>query len=287
MMTKAADLRADEIIFDLEDACAPNEKVGARALVIEALQTLDFGTKACAVRVNAVGSRWSYGDIIELVSRAAPRLGTIVVPKIESASQVHFVDHLLDAIEKDLDGVRVGLELLIESPRGAVSLREIVRASARIESIVFGPGDYAASLGVGGLEIGTADQRYRGHQWNWVMSELANHARAADAHAIDGPSADFSDEDEFRVAAMQARLLGFDGKWCIHPNQIPWANEVFTPTEAEIREALEIVAAYAQAVAEGTGAISLDGKLVDEATRKLAESTIERAEAAGLVAREQ
>jgi len=283
MMEKAAGLDADQVFFDLEDACAPAEKKPSRAHAVEALRTLDFGDTVRCVRVNDVTTSWCYGDIVEVVSGAGDRLDCLVIPKVEDASHVHFVDHLLGGLERDL-GLerRIGLELQIESARGAVNLRTISQAVDRTETIVFGPGDYAVSLGIAQFEIGMVDARYPGHQWHWVMSEIANHAHAAGVEAIDGPYVDFNDEAGYRESAQRARLLGYRGKWCIHPNQIPWANEIFTPTLAEYEYARKVCDVYREATEGGRGAIAVDGLLVDEATRKLAESTIARAERAGL-----
>jgi citrate lyase subunit beta/citryl-CoA lyase len=137
-------------------------------------------------------------------------------------------------------------------------------------------------MGIPQAQLGESDSRYPGHQWHWVMAQIAVHAKAAGAQAIDGPYADFSDEVGFKESALRARLLGFDGKWCIHPNQIPWANEAFAPTEAEVSDAEAMLVAYAASLAHGKGAAAFEGRLIDEASRKLAEATLQRARAAGL-----
>jgi citrate lyase beta subunit len=283
MMEKAAASAADQVFLDLEDACAPSEKEIARKQAVEALLVHDFGAKVRAIRVNGVTTRWCHADLVEVVTPAHDRLDAIVVPKIEDASHVHFVDHLLTGIEQAVGATRpIALELQIESPRGAVNVREIARASSRTEAIVFGPGDYAAALGIAQTEIGMIEPRYPGHQWHWVMSEIVAHARATGVQAVDGPYVDYTDRDGYVESALRAKLLGFDGKWCIHPNQIPWANEVFSPTAEEVAAARRVLDAYADAVGTGRGAISLDGKLVDEASRKVAERTVERGRAAGI-----
>lgn len=282
MIAKAADSGADEVFLDLEDACAPSEKKEARALAVQGLNEHDFGATLRAVRVNGVTTQWCHDDVVEVVRGAGARLDVLVVPKVESASEVHFVDHLLAQVEAEVAlSARIGIEVQIESPAGMVELREIVRASARLEAVVFGPGDYAASLGVPRLDIGAADERYPGHQWHWALSEVANHAKAAGLLAIDGPSADFRDEAGFADAALRARLLGFDGKWCIHPNQIPWAREAFSPTPGELEAAADLLERYELALAAGQGAIAVDGKLVDEASRRAAASTLARGGRAG------
>jgi citrate lyase beta subunit len=283
MMEKGAASAADQVFFDLEDACAPAEKKPSRALVAEALRTLDFGDTVRCVRINDVTTSWCYGDIVDVVTAAGGQLDCIVVPKVEDAGQVQFVDHLLSGLERDL-GLerRIGLELQIESPRGAVNLREIARASGRMETIIFGPGDYAASMGIPQFRIGMIDARYPGNQWQWAMSTIANHAHAEAVSPIDGPYVDFNDEAGYRESAQRAKLLGYHGKWCIHPNQIPWANEVFMPTLDEVAYATKILDAYREATDAGRGAIAVDGMLVDEASRKMAEATIVRAQGAGL-----
>jgi citrate lyase beta subunit len=278
MMQRAAATEADEVFLDLEDACAPSEKKDARALAIRALNEQNWGTKLRAVRVNGVTTRWCYADLVEVMRGAGDRVDAIVVPKIDDASQVHFVDHLLSQIEADLTiSNPVAIELQIESPAGMINLREIVRSSSRIEAVIFGPGDYAASLGVPNLDIGASDDRYLGHQWHWALSEIANHAKAAGVQAIDGPVADFQEPAAYMQAALLARLLGFEGKWCIHPNQIAWANEAFSSTAAELHAARRLLEEYDRASAQGLGAIAIDGKLVDEASRKAAETTLARA----------
>lgn len=283
MMEKAASSGADQVFFDLEDACAPGEKQPSRAVVADALRRLSFGDTLRCVRINDVTTQWCHGDIVEVVSRSGDFLDCLVVPKVEDASHVHFVDHLLGGLERSLGLERpIGLELQIESPGGAVNLREISRASDRTETIIFGPGDYAASLGIPQFDIGMIDERYPGHQWHWVMSEVANHAHAQGVGAVDGPYVDFNDESGYRESAQRAKLLGYHGKWCIHPNQIPWANDVFSPTFAELAYARKILETYGEASDGGRGAIAMDGRLVDEASRKMAEATVERARRAGL-----
>lgn len=277
-LAKAAGLACDHVFLDLEDATAPQEKEGARATVVEALTTLDFGAKTVAVRINGVRTRWAYRDIVDVVTGAGARLDCVMVPMVEDASDLHFVDHLLSGLEADLGlEKRIGIEILVETVRGAVNIREISLATPRLEAIIFGPGDYSLSLGVPRFEIGTRDPRYPAHQWHWVMSEIANHARAVGAQAIDGPNVDFVDEAGYTATAATAKALGFEGKWCIHPNQIPWANAVFSVTPEEVDRARALLAAYAGAIAAGNGATVFEGVMVDEATRKIAELILERA----------
>jgi len=283
MVEKAATSAADQLFIDLEDAVAPGEKEAARSLVVQSLNSLDFGGKVVVVRVNDVTTPFCHGDILEVVSGAGARLDCLMIPKVHDASHVHFVDHLLSGLEANLSLNRpIGLELQIETPHGATHLGAISQASKRTETIVFGPGDYAVSLGVPQLELGMIDRRYPGHQWHWVMSELANHARSVGVHAIDGPYVDFNDREGYCESARRAKLLGFEGKWCIHPNQIDWANEIFTPSYDEYDYAERLLEAYREAIDAGRGAVVFDGKMIDEATRKMAESLAARGRAAGL-----
>jgi citrate lyase subunit beta/citryl-CoA lyase len=284
MIEKAAASGADEVFLDLEDACAPAEKASARALAVELLTTLDFGGKLRVVRINGVGTPWCRDDVVGLVTGARDSIDCLLLPKVDDASHVQFVDHLVSGLESELGlEVRIGLELLIETAAGIVNLREIaVACPARTEVLVFGPGDYAADLGVPRLELGMIDPDYPAHQWHWPMSAIAAHARAAGLQAIDGPYVDFHDREGYFESARRARLLGFDGKWCIHPNQIEWANESFTPTQELYERSERLLAAYAESTASGRGAAVYEGKMIDEATRKLAEKLAAAGRAAGL-----
>jgi citrate lyase beta subunit len=278
MIEKAAGLPADQIVLDLEDACAPSEKEGARAAVVDALQTVDFGAKVRAVRINAVTTRWCYRDIVEIVRGAGAHLDVIVLPKVEHVSHVWFADHLLSGLEHDLGLEReIRLDLLIETAAGARDLPAIAQAGRRVDALVFGPGDYAASLGITQSAIGALERSYPGHQWHWAMSQIAACAHAVGAQPIDGAYGDFGDAAGCRETALQAKLLGFTGKWCIHPTQVPIANEVFTPSAEEARAARRVLHAYDEAVRAGRGATDLDGTLVDDASRRLAEATLARA----------
>ena len=278
MIEKAAGLPADQVMLDLEDACAPSEKKSARAAVVDALHTVDFSAKVRAVRINAVTTRWCYGDIVEIVRGAGAHLDVIVLPKVEHVSHVWFADHLLSGLEHDLGLEReIRLDLLIETAAGARDLPAIAQAGRRVDALVFGPGDYAASLGITQSAIGALERSYPGHQWHWAMSQIAACAHAVGAQPIDGAYGDFGDAAGCRETALQAKLLGFTGKWCIHPTQVAIANEVFTPSAEEVRAARRVLDAYDEAVRAGRGATDLDGGLVDDASRRLAEATLARA----------
>ena len=283
MHEKAAAIEADEVFFDLEDSVAPSEKARARDLVVESLNTIDYGDKTVVVRINDVSTPYCYQDIIQVVSGAGGRLDCLMVPKVEDASQLGFVDHLLDQLEGDLRlERRIGIEALIETGSGSVNLREISRTTSRLESLIFGPGDYAASIGVSQLQIGMVDEDYPGHQWHYILSQVVAHAQAAACDAIDGPFGDFNDPDGYRESAGRALLLGCVGKWCIHPSQVPLANSIFTPPPSQIEAAARLLAAYDEALADGRGAASHDGRLIDEASRKVASRILAMASAAGI-----
>lgn len=282
MLAKAAETEADQVFLDLEDAVAPEEKVGARATVIEALNTVDYGDKVVSVRVNDATTRWQYQDIIDVMSGAGGQLDCLMIPKVQDAGQVWFVENLLNQLEQDVGlEKRIGLEVQIETGTGSVNLTEIARVTDRIETLIFGPGDYATNLGVPQLDLGMIEPDYPGHQWHYILAQIVNNARAVGCDAIDGPYGDYGDPEGYRESATRARLLGLDGKWCIHPSQVEIANEVFSPSEREYSHAQRVLTAYAEAVEAGSGAANLDGKMIDEASRKMAEKLVAKARVAG------
>jgi citrate lyase subunit beta/citryl-CoA lyase len=277
MLARAATTAADMVILDLEDAVAPEQKAAARATVVEALRTHDHRGRTVAVRVNDVTTPWLLDDVVTVLRGAGDRIDTVVVPKVQDAGQVWFAEHLLNQLDPDR---RIGLELQVETATGAVNLTEIAHVTDRIETLVFGPGDWAADLGVPGLAIGAADPAFPGHQWQVIQAQIVTVARAVGADAIDGPYADYRDLDGFLESARRARLLGMDGKWCIHPSQIAPANEQFTPPADQVARAERTLAAYEEAVAVGRGAATLDGAMIDEASRKMAARLLARARTA-------
>lgn len=283
MMEKAAATEADQIFLDLEDAVAPAEKVKARRQVVDALGSHDYGGKVVTVRVNDATTRWQYGDIVEVVSGGWEGLDCLMIPKVQDAGQMWFVENLLTQMEEDLGiGKRIGLEVQIETGSGSVNMAEIAAVTDRIETLIFGPGDYSANQGVWQDSVGMVEPDYPGHQWHYILAQIVNNARAVGCDAIDGPFGDYGDADGFRESARRAKLLGVDGKWCIHPSQIALANEMFTPTVGEYAAAQRVLEAYAEAIAAGRGAASLDGKLIDEASRKMAAKLVDKGRAAGL-----
>jgi citrate lyase subunit beta/citryl-CoA lyase len=283
MMARAAERGADEVFFDLEDAVAPAEKRRARDLVVEALNTHDYGDTLVTVRVNDATTPFMYGDVIAVVQGAAGRFDCLMVPKVTDAGQVWFVEHLLTQLEAELGADRrLPVELQIETATGWVNMVEIARVTDRTEALIFGPGDYAADIGVPQLDVGMLEPDYPGYQWASVNARIVNVARSVDADAIDGPYSDFRDHDGFRAMATRARLLGMDGKWCIHPSQVPLANELFTPTVRQFEAAAELLDAHRQATDAGRGAAIHEGKMIDEASRKMAEKLVVRGRAAGM-----
>jgi citrate lyase subunit beta / citryl-CoA lyase len=285
MHAKARGLAADLVLLDLEDAVAPAEKTDAtRELVVRALVAADWLAPTRAVRINGVESPWCLADLLYVVPRAGHALDTVIVPKVESAAEVDFVARVLDQLER-AHGIprRIGLELQIETPRGLVEIERIAAASERVEALVFGPGDFAAAVGMPQLSVGELDTGYPGDPWHYVLSRIVTTAHAFDLQAIDGPYARFRDLDGFRESAARSRLLGFDGKWAIHPDQIAICNEVYSPSRDEFERAERILGAYSTTTdVEGRGAGVFEGEMIDEASRKLAAQLAARGRAAGM-----
>jgi citrate lyase subunit beta / citryl-CoA lyase len=282
-LAKAAELDADQIVLDLEDAFAPGEKERARALVVTALRELDLPGKTLSVRVNATDSPHCYRDVIAIAEQAGERLDTIVLPKARTTADIAWADLLLGQIElaTDLEPGRIGIDAQIEDATGLVHCEAIAAASPRMEALHFGPGDYSASLGIPTTTIGGTPEGYPGDHFNHVYSRIVVAARAAGIQAIDGPYGDLRDDDGLRARARLARALGLDGKWTIHPAQIATVNEIFTPTDEELARAEALLAAYAQATqGERRGAALFEGEMVDEASRKMAERVVRAGRAA-------
>jgi citrate lyase subunit beta/citryl-CoA lyase len=278
MCEKAARSGADLVFLDLEDACAPVAKEGARATAVSALTELDWGRTVRAVRVNGLETPWCHGDVIEMVTGAREALDVLIVPKARSARDVWWYDVLLTQLEARL-GLerRIALEVLIEDAEGLANAVEIARASERLEALIFGAGDLSASLRArvdGNFDPVT---EYPGDFWHFARAQVVTAARIAGVDAIDAPYPAYRDPDGYRRSAVHASLLGFDGKWAIHPDQIAIANEVFSPTPEEVRDARAAIEAYRSAEASGVGAIGRDGRLVDAAHMRLAENVLYKA----------
>ncbi|QBI21371.1 CoA ester lyase [Egibacter rhizosphaerae] len=283
MAEKAAAGDADEIFLDLEDAVPPDLKAEARDLVIRALMGTDCGDKTVAVRVNDVRSPWCHDDVSALLHGAGDRIDTLVVPKVEHPGELHFLAYLLDQLEAATEhGARIGVEAQVESGAGATRLEAISEVTDRLEALIFGPGDYAADLGIPAIDVGLGAEGTPGDPFHAVRTRIAQFARAVGAEAVDGPLADFTDDEGYRESARHALGVGFDGKWCIHPRQVPLANEVFTPSHRQVSRAAAMLAAYEEALAAGQGAATFEGAMIDEASRKMARRLIARGRAAGV-----
>jgi citrate lyase subunit beta/citryl-CoA lyase len=282
LIAKALASDADVVMIDLEDAVAPPAKAAARANVVAALRDGDWRDRPRTFRMNALDTAWFVRDLVEIIEAAAGRVDLIVVPKVVSAGDVQTVATILAALEAAIGkNEPIGLEIQIESAAGLAQCEAIARASPRLEALVFGPGDYAASLGMPQAAIGMPDRwdaAYPGSRWDYPLQRILVAARVAGVRAIDGPYADFRDLDGFRRSCLAARALGYDGKWCIHPAQVAVANEVFTPDDAELAWAREVLAANADAARAGRGAFALDGQMIDAASLRMAEATLARAQ---------
>jgi citrate lyase subunit beta/citryl-CoA lyase len=271
MLAKAAGLEADEIVVDLEDSVASDAKEQARELVGDLVVAERSLAVAVAVRINPLTSPWGERDVADLVERAGPRIGSLVIPKVESGEDVLAVDRLLCSVGEPARGV--GLQALIETAGGILRAGEIAIGSPRLEALILGYADLAASLG---RAPGPAPPE----QWLHAQETVLVAARAAGLQAIDGPYLEIRDDDGLRLRAEHARALGFDGKWAVHPGQLGIINAAFTPVHEELVRARAILDALARA--EGRGAVELDGEMVDEASRKLALQVVARGRAAGL-----
>ncbi len=295
-MEKAPGLGADLVFLDLEDAVAPDDKVQARANVVQALLHQDWSGCAVSVRINGLDTHWCYRDVVEVVEQAGHVLDTVLVPKVGSPTDVEFVATLLDQIEqaKGWEPGRIAIHILIETARGMANVEAISRARPdRQEAMVFGVADYAASVQARTTNIGGANPQYSvltdplrdgsrethwGDQWHFGISRMVAACRAEGLRPIDGPFGDFNDADGYRSAARRAAALGCEGKWAIHPSQIDLANEVFTPDEAEVDRARRILQAMEDGAKEGKGAVSLDGRLIDAASIRMAENLVSKVE---------
>lgn len=274
LIPKAAASEADAVCVDLEDSVPASEKQTSRTNVVRAFAELDFGGRARMMRMNALDTPYAYRDLIDIVERIGDRLDLVMLPKAGSAADVAFVASLLTQIEMNRGFTRrVGLAVQIETAAGFLNVREIAAASSRIEWMIFGQGDFAASMRMPAADIGTMDEHdelYPGHRWHSVMQTIVAAARANGQGCLDGPYAAFNDKRGFEHACKIARALGFDGKQCIHPSQIAAANAAFSPSVAEAEYAQRVVQAYDAAAAAGRGAVQLDGKMIDEANVRMA-----------------
>jgi citrate lyase subunit beta/citryl-CoA lyase len=280
-LAKAPTLGADEVFLDLEDAAAEEQKELARANVIGALKTLDFAGTTVVVRVNAADTPHYYRDVIDVVEQAGEHLDAIMLPKVRTPGDVEMTDKLLRGIElaRGLEAGRIGIEAQIEDARGLIACEAIAAASPRMETLIFGPGDYSADVGIPITTIGGVPEGYPGDHLNYVYSRLVVAARAAGLQAIDGPYGRIEDVDGLIERARIARALGMDGKWTIHPSQIAPLNELFTPARSDFERATAMLAAFEHAA---SGATLFEGEMIDAANRKMAERIVRAGRAAGL-----
>ncbi len=290
---KAASSAADLVFLDLEDAVAPSEKDAARRNVIAALNDLDWGSKTLQVRINGLDTHYMYRDVIEVVE-ACPRLDMLLIPKVGVSADVYALDLLVTQIELAQGRAKkIGFEVLIETALGMANVEAIAQSSKRLEAISFGLGDYAASTRARTTVIGGVNPDYGvltgadgdagrefhwNDMWHYAQARVGVACRAYGLRPIDGPFGDFSDPDGYRAACNRVAVLGYEGKWAIHPSQIAIANEVFSPSEAEVAKARRILEAMAEAAKEGKGAVTLDGRMVDIASIKMAENLLQKAE---------
>ncbi|PKP71559.1 MAG: CoA ester lyase [Alphaproteobacteria bacterium HGW-Alphaproteobacteria-5] len=282
MLAKAAASAADHVFCDLEDAVAPSAKVEARQKIVHALNTLDWGKKTRCVRINDVTTQWCHGDIIEIVEGAGANVDTIMLTKPYCAADVIFLDRMLGQLEQKLSlDKRIGIEVLIEEVQALQNVEEIARCSDRMEALIFGMGDYSGSQGIETENIGAADG-YPGDIFHYARFRITMAARAAGIDAVDGPFANFKDDDAYREEAKRAKALGMVGKWAIHPSQIQPALDVFSPSREEVDRARRIEQAYREAESAGLGAVQVDGVMIDVAVLRLTRNTLRKAELIGM-----
>jgi len=287
MLDKAQGLAADQVFLDLEDAVAPLAKPGARKNIVAALRDGDWTGKARVVRVNDLTTQWTYQDVIELVEGAGGYLDAIMLPKVQEAAHVRWLDLTLTQLERSLGLPRggIGIEAQIENAKGLVNVDDIAAASPRLETIIFGPADFMASINMKSLVVGAVHPDYPGDQYHYILMRILMAARTHDLQAIDGPYLQIRDVDGFREVARRSAALGFDGKWVLHPGQIEAANEVYSPSQQDYDHAELILDAYEHFTSEAggkLGAVMLGDEMIDEASRKMALVVAAKGRAAGL-----
>ncbi len=285
---KMAASAADVINLDLEDSVAPDDKAAARGNIIKAIGGIDWGKKTLSVRINGLDTPYWYRDVVDLLENASERLDIIMIPKVGCAADVYAVDALVTAIERAKGRAKpIAFEVIIESAAGIAHVEEIAASSPRLQAMSLGAADFAASMGMQTTGIGgTQENYYMAHEgakywsdpWHWAQAAIVAACRTHGVLPVDGPFGDFSDDDGFVAQARRSVTLGMVGKWAIHPKQIALANEVFTPSEAQVAEAREILAAMEKAKAEGAGATVYKGRLVDIASIKQAEVIVRQSE---------
>jgi len=288
-LEKAKSLAADQVFLDLEDAVAPLVKPAARKNIVAALNEGGWGDRIRVVRVNDITTHWTYRDVIEVVEGAGANLDCIMLPKTQNAAQVQWLDLLLTQIEKTMgfEVGGIGIEAQIENAQGLIAIDAIAAASPRVETLIFGPADFMASINMRSLVVGEQPPGYDvGDAYHHILMSILMAARAHDLQAIDGPYLQIRDVDGFRRVAGRSAALGFDGKWVLHPGQIDAANEIYAPTQEDFDHAELILDAYAWSTSEAGGAkgsAMLGDEMIDEASRKMALVVAAKGRAAGLV----
>ncbi len=288
MLDKARGLKSDQLFMDLEDAVAPIAKADARKNIVQALNEGGYEEKIRAVRVNDWTTQWTYTDVIEIVEGAGANLDCIMLPKVQTADQIVALDLLLTQLERTngLEVGRLGIEAQIENAMGLININAIAAASPRIESIIFGPADFMASINMKSLVVGEQPPGYdTGDAYHHILMSILMAARAYNKQAIDGPYLGIKDLEGFRRVAGRSAALGFDGKWALHPDQIELANEVFSPKQEDYDHAEMILDAYDWATSSAggaKGAVMLGDEMIDEASRKMALVVSAKGRAAGM-----
>jgi len=293
LFEKAATGNADVVFLDLEDAVAPDDKAQARKNIIQALHDINWGKKTMSVRINGLDTHYMYRDVVDLLEQGGERLDLIMIPKVGTPGDVYALDMLVTQIENAMGRKKkIGFELIIETALGMQNVNAIAQSSPRLESLHFGVADYSASIRARTTNIGGANPSYAvltdkdeagnrethwGDMWHHAVASMVVAARANGLRPVDGPFGDFSDPDGYRAGGRRSAALGCEGKWAIHPSQVDLANELFTPSEAEVTRARRILEAMAQAQKEGRGAVALDGRLIDIASIRQAEVLVQKA----------
>jgi citrate lyase subunit beta/citryl-CoA lyase len=285
MLAKGPTLGADMVFIDLEDSVSPLEKEAARGKAVNAIKTQDWGETVLCVRVNAWDTPWTAYDVVEVVGNAGERLEEVMLPKVQTAAEVVALDLLLTQVEQQagLPDGHIGIEAQIETARGLINVNEICGASPRLETIILGPVDMSASMEMPGLRGGLEIPEYPGDYFHYVFVQILMAGRAHGLQVIDGPYVAVRDSEGFREFSSRAQILGYDGKWALHPDQVNILNELFSPTQEQFDKAWDILDAYQKATTEGDrkGAVMFGDEMIDEASRKVAVKLVSRGERAG------
>lgn len=292
MHTKAANSAADVIMLDLEDSVPQEAKEAARNQVLDSLQNIDWQKKIVTLRINSLDTPFAYRDLLEIVEGAGEKIQAIVVPKVNHPGDIHFVERMLDGIEQARElSTTIGIEASIETAAGLAEVMAIAGAGRRVQSLVFGIADYSASVGARLVSISGHGENeaaiYPGHRWHFALSRMVMAAKANDLLAIDAPYGNFKDSEGLERSAVMASALGCDGKWAIHPNQLEDINQVFSPSQEDIDRAVTVLRAAQEARQQFRGAIAMEGRMIDQATVRLAQRLYDQACHLGLTETQQ